>query len=309
MPSFATFVTTVYVLVDTFVTTQLPPDPRRRGRPPKLTRSEAMTLALVSQHQRFSSERDFYRYASTQLRPLFPTLPTRPQLNRAFRRHYLALVIFGHWCATQLDIATAPLEILDTTAVPLRDLRRRGEGWLPEVCAIGKSARLGWFAGVRLLLAITGEGVITGFALGLGSAKDQTLAEGFLATRTHADPLLPTVGESSAGCYLADKGFGGLTCTQHWREDYGAVVATPPQTNAARTWPRSLHRAHQRHRQPVETLLARLLHTFRLLRERPHTVSGLLTRIAAKVAVSNALIWWNRQTGQRDLATADIIGW
>ena len=308
MPSFETFVVAVSVLIDTFVTTQLPAEPRRRGRQPKLTRGEAMTLALVGQHQRFSSERDFYRYASIHLRPLFPTLPSRPQFNRTLRRHYPALVVFGQWCATRLDSATAPLEVLDTTAVPLRDLRRRGEGWLPEVCAIGKSVRLGWFEGVRLLLAITGEGVITGFALGLGNAKDQTLAEGFLAARAHPDPLLPTVGATSAGFYLADKGFGGVAGTQHWREDYGAVVATPPQTNAARTWPRSLHRAHQRHRQPIETLIARLLHTFRLLRERPHTASGLLTRVAAKVAVSNFLIWWNRQTGHRDLETAAVIG-
>jgi hypothetical protein len=307
--TFETFIVRVYEMIDTFVRTQLPPAPRHRGRQPRLCRSEAMTLALVSQHQRFSSECDFYRYADLRLRALFPTLPCRPQLNRTMRRQYLPLVRFGQWCALQLDRGTAPLELLDTTAVPLRDRRRGGEGWLPAVSGIGYTLRLGWFEGVKLLLATTGEGVITGFVLGVGNANDRTLAEGLLAARAIPDPLLPTAGERRADYYLADKGFGGLALTQHWRETYGAAVATPPQRNAARTWSRDLHRTHQCTRRPIETIAARLLHTFRLLRDRPHTVSGLLTRVAAKVAVSNLLIWWNRQTGLPDLATAPSIGW
>jgi hypothetical protein len=307
--TFETFIVRVYEMIDTFVRTHLPPEPRHRGRQPSLCRSEAMALALVSQHQRFSSERDFYRYADLRLRALFPTLPCRPQLNRTLRRQHPYLVRFGQWCATQLDRGTAPLELLDTTAVPLRDRRRGGVGWLPEVSGLGYTLRLGWFDGVKLLLATTGEGVITGYALGLGNANDRALAEGFLAARATADPLLPTAGERRADFYLADKGFGGLAINQHWREAYGAEVATPPQRNAARTWARDLHRAHQRTRRPIETIAARLLHTFRLVRERPHTVSGLLTRVVAKVAVSNVLIWWNRQTGTPDLAIVESIGW
>lgn len=306
---FETFIVAVYEMIDTFVRTQLPPAPRRCGRQPKLSRSEAMTLALVSQHQRFSSERDFYRYARSCLRPLFPTLPGRPQLNRTLRRQHAAVVSFGQWCALHLEAGSAPLELLDSTAVPLRERRRGGVGWLPEVSAFGFSLRLGWFDGIRLLLATTGEGVITGYVLGLGNVKDQTLAEGLLAARAMPDPLLPTAGGRGADYYLADKGFGGLARTQHWATDYGAVVATPPQTNAARTWSPDLHRAHHRTRHLIETIIGRLLHTFRLLRERPHTVSGLLTRVAAKVAVSNFLIWGNRATGHRDLETANVIGW
>ena len=35
----------------------------------------------------FASERDFYRYAKSNLRGAFPTLPERSQFNRCVRSH------------------------------------------------------------------------------------------------------------------------------------------------------------------------------------------------------------------------------
>jgi cytochrome c biogenesis protein CcdA len=75
------------------------------------------------------------------------------QLNAAVRGQAGALVAFGRACARRLDALTAEYEVLDCTAVPLRTAQRRGAGAMPEVVARGKSGRLGWFVGVRLLLA------------------------------------------------------------------------------------------------------------------------------------------------------------
>ncbi len=63
-----TFLTTLYVMTDTFCTTNLPVE-ARSGPDPSLTRSEVLTLALFGQWTRFQSERDFYRYAERHLRP------------------------------------------------------------------------------------------------------------------------------------------------------------------------------------------------------------------------------------------------
>jgi hypothetical protein len=41
----------------------------------------------------------------------------------------------------------------------------------------------------------------------------------------------------------------------------------------------------------VETVNAKLQHTFRLDRERPHELSGLQARLAAKIALPNFCIW------------------
>lgn len=80
-----TFLTTLYVMGDTFCNT-LPPEPQP-GPEASLTRSEVLTLALVGQWARFQSERDFYRFAEQRLRAAFPTLPERSQFNRLLRQH------------------------------------------------------------------------------------------------------------------------------------------------------------------------------------------------------------------------------
>ena len=53
-----------------------------------------ITLALFARWGRFSSERDFYRYAGARLRDAFPTLPDRSQFNRLVRSHVGLLEAF-----------------------------------------------------------------------------------------------------------------------------------------------------------------------------------------------------------------------
>jgi len=50
---------------------------RRPGPEPSLSESEVLTLAIFARWSRFTSERDFYRYAEANLRDAFPTLPDR----------------------------------------------------------------------------------------------------------------------------------------------------------------------------------------------------------------------------------------
>jgi hypothetical protein len=309
MPDFETFVIAVYLLVDAFVQQEFPPEPPHAGRPAGLCRSEILTLALIAQLDRFASERAFARFAATRLRALFPGLPDRSELNRAFRRQADALACFGSWCARRLGAQTAPYEVLDTTAWPLRNPKRRGKGALSEVVAIGRSLRLGWFAGVRVLLAVTPEGIITGYEVAPGNTQDRTLADTFLAQRAAPAHTLPGVGRAGTGVYLADTGFAGRAAQQRWATCYAAHVAAPPQPDSRDRWSASRRRWHRRARQIVETVFQRLLQGLRLERERPRTLGGVLTRLAAKIGVHNALICWNRQTGHPDLACAEVIGW
>ena len=59
----------------------------------------------------------------------------------------------------------------------------------------------------------------------------------------------------------------------------------------------------------VETVFQRLLQGYRLERDRPHSLGGLLSRIAAKVALHHVMIQHNRAVGQPDLALATTVGW
>ena len=309
MADFETFVIGVYVTVDEFRQEHLPPEPARRDPRPGLCPSEVLTLGLVGQLARFPSERAFHRFAEAHLRGLFPGLPRRTQLNRLVRRQHGALVALGRRGARRRAAPSAPFEALDTTAVPLRNAKRRGFGALPEVAALGRSLRLGWFEGVRLLLAVTDRGTITGFGLGPGNEQDRALAEEFFAQRALPEQALPSVGRPASGAYLADGAFAGRGARARWAERYDAHVYAPPQPDSAERWPPGLRRWHAAARQVVEAVFQRLLQGFRLERERPRTLAGLLTRVAAKAALHNVLISRNRREGRPDLALEEAVGW
>jgi hypothetical protein len=70
-----TFLTTLYVTVDDFCQSRTPKS--QPGPEASLCATEVLTLAIFARWSRFNSERDFYRYADTELRDAFPTLPDR----------------------------------------------------------------------------------------------------------------------------------------------------------------------------------------------------------------------------------------
>ncbi len=303
-----TFLPALYVVVDTWCKEH--PERRvRRGPSPALRRSEILPPGLYGQMGRFGSERDVYRYADRHLRAAFPRLPDRSQFNRHLRRVYAALVALGHDLAARLAAGAAPYEVLDTTAVPVRNAKRRGGRWLPEYTGIGWSNRLGWYEGFHLLVAATPDGVITGYGAGAADAKDQPLAETFFAARATDDPRLPTVGPAPTAPYLADSGFIGKDRHAYWLDAFGARVICPPYRSAKRNWPKPLRRWLAGHRQIIESVNAKLILCFRLDRDRPHDLTGFHARLAAKVALHNFCCWLIRQLGRPTLAFADLLGW
>jgi hypothetical protein len=303
-----TFLTTLYVMADDFCKCQLAPE-RIPGPRASLTQSEVITLALFSQWERFGSERDFYRYASQHLRSAFPTLPHRGQFNRLMRRHYGAMVAFFRHLVELLQGRHCPYEALDSSGIPTRDAKRRGAGWLAGQADVGWSNRQGWYEGFHLLLSVNPQGLITGFSFAPASTKDQTLAEDFFAFRQSPHPRMPTVGAPGGGYYVVDKGFEGKERHQDWSSHYEAQVVCAPKRNSLHPWPKSLHRWLAGVRQVVESVYAKLHHTFRLDRERPHQLAGFQARLAAKVALHNFCIWLNGQLGRQPLAFAELLGW
>ena len=134
-----TFLTTLYVMVDDFCKAKLPAEVQP-GPKASLSRSEVVTLALFGQWGRFASERDFFRFAQQRLRAAFPTLPNRTQFNRLLRRHQAAIVAFDLSLREETD-----LELLDLSAAPVRDRRRRGRSWVAGKADYGYSSREGTF--------------------------------------------------------------------------------------------------------------------------------------------------------------------
>jgi hypothetical protein len=156
------FLTALYVMVDDFCKEHLPVE-RHPGPRGGLDRSEIITLAIFSEWGRFRSENDFYRFADEQLRGAFPQLPSRSRYNRLVRRHDAAVAGFGLHMSDLMQAEHSAVQSIDCTAVPVRDYRRRGNSWLLGDVSIGKSSRIGWFEGFRLLIAVDSVGVISGY--------------------------------------------------------------------------------------------------------------------------------------------------
>jgi hypothetical protein len=137
-----TFLTTLYVTVDEFCQSRAP---KRLPAVPEasLCASEVITPAIFARWSRFGSERDFYRYAETNLRSAFPTLPSRPQFNSLVRSCTELIEAFLLQLAALLQAQKYPYQALDSSAMPVRDCKRRRHGWLAGQADIGWSNSLG----------------------------------------------------------------------------------------------------------------------------------------------------------------------
>ncbi len=303
-----TFLTTLDVMIDECCQAPLPPAVHP-GPQASLSRSEVITLRLCGPWACFPSERAVSRYAPRQRRVAFPTLPPRTQFNRLLRRHDAAIVACCLHLVDLLGGRHARYEALDGSAVPTREAKRRGAGWLPGLADIGWSNRLGWYEGFHRLMAVNPRGIMTGFGSGPASAKDQPLAETFFALRQRPHLGYPSVGQPALGPYVCDKGFEGQPTHMRWWQCYRAQVLCPPKRNSHQPWSKRMRRWLAGLRQIVETVYDKVHHTFRLSRERPHDLSGFQARLAAKMALHNFCIWLNEQLGRPNLAFGDLVDW
>jgi hypothetical protein len=304
-----TFITELYVMSDDYCKTELPAEAPKQGPEPALTRSEVLALAVYSQWYRFRTQRDFYRYAEKRLKGAFPTLPNRTQFNRQMRAQRDAIASFGLYLAEQTGAHAALYEVMDTTGVPVRNVKRRGAGWLAGLANIGFCTRLGWFNGFRLLLSANPQGIITGFGFAAGSAKDQPIADTFLALRAHPHPAIESVGRPVSGCYVVDTGFEGQDNHLRWLQAYHAELVCSPKPSSKRAWPKPWRRWLHSIRQIIETVIGHLFAFFRLENDRPHELSGFQANLAAKVALHNFCIWLNKRHARPALAFADLLDW
>jgi hypothetical protein len=314
MLSTDTFLTGLYCLIDDFC--KLRPISFEEsnvwdcGRKRSLTRSEVITLSIYGQLARFQSERDFWRYCEQRLTHLFPSLTDRAEFVRAQMRFQPTTEAFALHLGQVLTPGGAKYEVIDRCGVATRTVGRRGRDWLGGYANRGYCGRLGFFHGLQLMCVVTDSAVITGYGIGAGSAKDQPMAHSLFAARHTKNPRLPSRGATTGGgYYVVDRGFSGAKPRRFWATQLGAHVVGPQQKGHGPSWPREWAKWAAGLRQIVETVHDRLVNFFRLGRERPHRIEGFKARLAAKIALHNVLIWFNRQHDRPALQFADLIAW
>ena len=270
------FLVSLYVLVDDWWQADRGRAAARGpGRPALLTDPEVITLAILAQWPRFRSERDFWRFAHSHLRPYFPRLCSQGQLNRRIRALAPELRLLQRAFAQKLSEPSALYRILDTTLIPaIVRVRASRNGLFCGQASFGRSAsKTEWVYGFKVALVVDPEGIITAFGLAPAASDERPIGDALLASERYG-----------AYYYLADKGFAGIEWERHWMELYGALVAATPKDNSRRAWSKADRRWASGKRQIIEGVIYQLKDFFSMERHRAKTLGGLLTRVAAKVA-------------------------
>jgi hypothetical protein len=290
------FLVSLYVLVDDWWKLDHALQPPKTGRPALLSDPEVLTLAILAQWPRFRSERDFWRFASSHLRPYFPKLCSQGQLNRRIRALEPELRALQRAFARELACPSAVYRVMDTTLVPaIVRVRASRRGLFCGQASFGRSAsKTEWVYGFKVALVVDPEGVITAFGLAPAASDERPIGDALLACDRY-------------GAYLADKGFTGLEWERLWMEIYGALVAATPKNDSRRAWSKADRRWASGKRQIIEGVIGQLKDFFALERHRAKTLGGLLTRLAAKVAAYTCAQRINDSLGRPLRHLADLL--
>ena len=203
----------------------------------------------------------------------FPELVSHGQLNRRIRALEPELRALQRNLTRELSDPSCVYHVLDTTLIPaIVRVRACRKGLFAGQATFGRSvSKTEWIYGFKVALSVSPEGVIFAFGLAEASSDERPLGEFLITSDGHE-------------AYLADKGFSSLEWERYWLGTHKALVAATPQKSARRAWPEDACRWAAGKRQLIEGVIWQLKDYFGLERHRAESLSGLLTRLATKVA-------------------------
>jgi hypothetical protein len=274
--------THVYVLVD-----DLLPARRRFGRPPRISDSELICLAVAQVLLDCPNERRFLRFAERRLGHLFPYIPGQSAFNKRLRslapQLLEAITILARLSPSFCD----RLRLLDSTPVPCaasRETVRRS--------ALAGAASYGYcrshhryFWGFRLYLLCAPDGMPIAFELAAANAPERVVAAELLERVLQPGQTV-----------IADKGFAGRDFEQ-LVASLGAQLLRPDRKDEQ---PR--HGSLGGVRQWIESTFDTLKDQLSLERHGGRTLTGLISRIARRLLALAAAIhhnWHTHKPGRR----------
>ncbi len=256
------------------------------GRPPRLSDSELVCLAVAQVLLGCNSERRWLRFASSRLGHLFPYLPGQPAYNRRLRAAARPLAHAIRHLAGLTPSWSDRLRLLDSTPVPCgasRETVKRSElgGWANYgYCA--SHSRFFW--GLRLHLLTTPDGAVVAWALADPKLGDREVAQAMLEKAPPRPGLL----------IVADKGYAGREFEDFVRE-LEAVLVRPDRRDERRRYGK-LGWIRQR----IESINDTLKGQLGLEEHGGRTHIGVFVRVAQRLLALTAGVWHNWLIGAPD---------
>jgi Transposase DDE domain len=259
------------------------------GRPPEVTDAELVCLAVAQVLLRYDDERHWLRAAPRLVGHLFPRMLSQSEYNDRIKATAPLMEAALRWLADHTPGSAELLRLMDATPVPCGQsviaARRSnlfgyaGYGYCPSHSR--------WYWGGKLLLIVTCDGTVTGFAL-----ANPKLAGEREAARTMLEEK-PANRPAPGTAIVTDKGLSGEDTEKFFASpDLGLTLIRPTRKDekTARYFPNWL-------RQRVEAIIWTLKHQLGLERHGGRVPAGLWARIVQRLLVLNAAIWHNWQIG------------
>jgi hypothetical protein len=267
----------LYVLVD-----DLLPARRRFGRPPRISDSELICLAVAQVLLDCPNERRFLRLARQRLGHLFPYIPGQSGFNKRLRSLAPQLVQAITLLARLSPSFCDRVRLLDSTPVPCaasRETVRRSA--LAGIGGYGYCrSHSRWFWGFRLYLLCSPDGLPVGFELAPANAPERLVAAELLERAIQPGQIV-----------VGDKGFAGAAFEAHVAA-LGARFLRPDRKDE-----RPRFGSLGGIRQWIESTFDTLKDQLSLERHGGRTLTGLVSRITRRLLALTAAILHNWQTG------------
>lgn len=276
--------TALYVKIDDEL-----PGSRWTGRPPILTDSELVCLAVAQALLGFTSEAHWLRYARTHLTGMFPYLPQQSGYNKRLRNALGLVKRVIRMLARSTDFWLDDCWIVDSTPVPCgmsRPTVRRSElaGWAGYgYCA--SHSRFFW--GLRLYLVCTPAGMPILWALADPKLGEREVLAAMLEVEAGV------VAEHEGILLISDKGFAGRDF-ERLLADYGITLLRPALKREKR---RPGEPLLKKVRQLIESVNDTLKGQLDLENHGGRSCGGVAIRVAQRILAMAAAIWHNNLTG------------
>jgi hypothetical protein len=280
-----TLVTALYVKIDDEIGGR-----RWLGRPPVLTDSELVCLAVAQALLGCKSEARWLRFAGAHLAGMFPYLPQRSGYNRRLRAALPLIKRVIRLLAADTDFWLDNVWIADSTPVECgrsRPTVKRSNlaGWANYGYCASHSR---WFWGLRLYLITTPAGMPITWALA-GPKLDE---RDVLAAMLEVEPELAACRPGLL--LITDKGFRA-----RWFETslkgQGIELLRPSMRTEQ---PRPGEHLLKPVRQLIESVNDTLKGQLDLEAHGGRTFEGVAVRVAQRILAMAAAIWHNHRTGQ-----------
>lgn len=273
---------------------------RLPGRPPVLSHSELICLAVMQAMPGYHCEARWLRYVRKNPGHLFPFIPLQPGYNKHLRAAIPQIKRIIRIPGKDTDFWNGTVRITGSAPVPCgmsrpTALRSEAAGWAGYGYCASHSR---YFWGLRLYLVCTPAGLPVLWALagpGIGERE-------VLAAMLEVDAQL--VRERQGLLLITGKGFASRTLEASLSADGITLLRPSRKKEITRAGEPMLKKV----RQLIESVNDALKGQLDLEQHGARTFGGIAVRVAQRVLALTAAVWFNFRTSQpvsRSLVTFD----